>query len=250
MVPDKSIMEKIQKLLSLANSDNENEAKMATARANELLIKYNLNLQQIEDHQNDYMVQTIEDKNAGLTLKPHHNLIADLLMEFFFVKIMIQRSYVGESSGRWARRQKPRSQYKKVIQLVGTEENCKIAGYIFSYLNTAYPHLWKEYFDTHADAEARDKQSYYTGLTIGIKAMLDETKWKVLNETGLVLKDDPKLKEFLKTKSTGTYGGESNASVNAEVVKDGIEDGKNVKLRKPLDSQTATDSGRSLTGRK
>lgn len=70
MVPDKSIMEKIQKLLSLANSDNENEAKMATARANELLIKYNLNLQQIEDHQNDYMVQTIEDKNAGLTLKP------------------------------------------------------------------------------------------------------------------------------------------------------------------------------------
>jgi hypothetical protein len=42
------IIEKIQKLLALATSDNENEAQMAAKRAQELLLKYNLKLTDVE----------------------------------------------------------------------------------------------------------------------------------------------------------------------------------------------------------
>jgi hypothetical protein len=67
--------------------------------------------------------------------------------------------------------------------------------------------------------------------------MLKETKFKVENETGLVLKDDPKLKEHMDKMELGSYGGQSQSEINPNVLKEGIEDGKNITLRKPIESQ-------------
>lgn len=233
---DSKIVEKIQKLLSLANSSNENEAKSATNKANELLLKYNLNLQEVEDHQNEYGIQNIAE--TGLTIKPHQNMITDLLQKYFFVKILIGRKYVGTSSGKWAYYKPARSQYKKIIKLVGTSENCQIAAYIFSYLNEAYPRLFQEYYElnSHVEKTNSHKSSYWLGLTKGISKMLDETKWKVQNETGLVLKSDPKLREFLDKHSDGTYGGSSGSEIDPDIFKDGVRDGKKLTLRKPLET--------------
>jgi len=242
------IIEKIQKLLQLANSDNENEAKSATNRANELLLKYNLNLQQINDYQTEYGTKDVA--STGLTLKPYQKMIAQLLQEFFFVRILISKKFVGYSSGRWASRNAARSQYQKVIQLVGTKENCQIAGYIFDYLNQAYPKLWEEYYSRNARVDHKDKTSYFTGLTRGIANMLDETKWKVENETGLVLKKDPKLDEFINTMAKGTYGGQSRSDLNRSVVADGIKDGMKVTLRKPIHGESFGESGKFLQGSK
>lgn len=244
MKPDKSMIEKIQKLLQLANSDNENEAKIATQRANELLLKYNLSMQQVENHQNEYITEPIAD--TGLVLKPHQTLIGGILMDFFFVRIIIHRKFVGYSSGQWG---VARSQYKKVFQLVGTAENVKIATYIFSYLNDAYPKLWKEKYDRDASLTLKDKQSYFMGLTIGIRHVLEETKFKVQNETGLVLKEDAKLKEHMDKMDLGSYGGQSSSEVNPEVVQEGIEDGKNIRLRKPIESNVNQDTTKRLGGK-
>lgn len=240
------IIEKIQKLLSLANSDNENEAKIATTRANELLIKYNLSLQTVTDRQFEYIDQKIT--STGLTFKPHQKMISQILISYFFVRIVIGRVHIGYSSGRWAKTGEGKAQYKKVISLVGTKENCQIATYIFSYLNDAFPKLWEQY-KTKNKAKMSHRISYYTGLTQGLKLMLDQTKWKVENETGLIVKKDPKLDEYLKKISGGSYGNASNTELNHRVVQDGFQDGKNIQLRKPLDSQVATESGKSLTGK-
>jgi hypothetical protein len=242
-----NIIEKIQKLLSLANSDNEHEAKNATRMANELLLKYNLSLQQIDDHESEYIAEEVA--STGLTLNAYQKQIAQLLIEFFFVRVIISKKHVGFSSGQYATYKPVRAQYKKTIQLVGTKENCKIAGYIFSYLNTAYPHLWKDYFDRNTYATQKQKISYFTGLTHGIAEMLRVTKWKVQNETGLVLKRDPKLDEFVKKRSGGTYGSDTSSKIDPVAFKKGVEDGAKVTLRKPIESQ-ATQSNRFLTNDK
>ncbi|MDE2100009.1 MAG: DUF2786 domain-containing protein [Patescibacteria group bacterium] len=49
VTPNDSIIQKIQKLFALAQSDNEAEAALATARAQELLAKYNLDLAMVKD---------------------------------------------------------------------------------------------------------------------------------------------------------------------------------------------------------
>lgn len=44
---DTKIIDRIKKLLALAESDNESEAKLAMERANELLLRYNLSSSQV-----------------------------------------------------------------------------------------------------------------------------------------------------------------------------------------------------------
>lgn len=237
-----SIIEKIQKLLALANSDNENEAKMATARANELLIKYNLSLQTIENHEANYDTQEIAE--TGLTLREYQKMISGILLEFFFVKVVIGRKHVGYSSGQWGRQ---KAQYQKTIRILGTKENCMIASYIFSYLNQVYPKLWKSYLDRSPTASGRDRVSYYTGLSAGIKKVLLETKFKVETETGMVVVDDPGLVKYLKKSAGGSYGSPSRSQLDSHVVRDGIEDGMKVNVRKPITS-TATVTNKAIKG--
>lgn len=238
------ILKRIQKLLGLANSDNENEAKLATARANELLIKHNLTLQEVKDVQFTYGTKDLE--KTGLTLKPYQKMIASILMDYFFVRAVVSKKHVGFSSGQWGR---AKAQYEKVIQLVGTTENCEIASYIFSYLNSAYPRLWKEYQDRTGEG-AKGKYSYYLGLSSGITKMLKETRWKVESETGLVVQKDKNLEDHMKKKyGNSSYGGDSKSDINGDVYRDGVEDGKNITLRKPIESET-TNSNAKLTGKK
>lgn len=246
---DNKVIEKIQKLLSLANSDNEHEAKNATTRANELLLKYNLSLQQIEDHQSEYVIETLNGSD-GLQLKTHQSYITDLLGEFFFVRIHVSNTFFGQSSGRYSRRHGPRTQYKKVLQLVGTKENVQIATYIFQYLNEVYPKLWKDYYDRDSSIQQSHKKSYYAGLTLGIGRMLEATKWKVEEEMGLVLYDDPALKKFSDDITKGnTHKGTSRDNIDGEVFRDGVKQGEQIKLAKPIES-TSTDNGLYLEGKK
>ena len=91
MADTNPIINKIQKLLSLANSHNENEAKAAMNMANTLLLKHNLSIQQIETHIDEQKTQyqTKNVKEGLSTLRLHQKLISDLLQNHFFVKIII-----------------------------------------------------------------------------------------------------------------------------------------------------------------
>lgn len=244
----KSIIEKVKKLLSLANSSNEYEAKLATSKANELLIKHNLDMQQIKDKTFDY--ETEEALRSGLTFKSHQKLIAGLLKEYFFVRVVISRKFMGYSSGNHAYYRQSRAQYQKIIQIIGTKENCEIAGYIFSYLDDMYPKLWLQYKkQTEIDHSA--KISYYKGLTRGIGDMLYDTRWRVQQETGLVLVNDHKLEEYVDKRTSGKdYGGINDKNSNSEVYKDGIQDGKKVTLRKPIQSDTTKNIDKYLNSSK
>lgn len=238
-----SILKKIQKLLNLANSDNENEAKMATNRANELLVKHNLSLQQVKDTQFVYESKDVE--KTGLTLKPYQKMVASILMDYFFVRAVISKRHVGYSSGQWG---KQKAQFEKIIQLVGTTENCEIASYIFSYLNDAYPRLWKEY-QKNTGVSSKGKYSYYLGLSSGITKMLKETRWKVESETGLVVQKDKNLEDHMKKQYGGSsYGSDSKSDIDREVYQDGVEHGKNITLRKPIESESS-NSNAKLTGK-
>lgn len=241
MKVDNSIIEKIQKLLALANSPNEHEAKAATARANALLLKYNLSMQQVEGHQSTYVADPIAD--SGLTLKPHIDQITNLLQEFFFVKVIISSEYQGHSSGEFAWKKSPRAQYRKVIKLVGTIENVKIATYIFQYLEPLYPKLWKDKYERNAELKPSDRKAYYMGLTVGIGKLLEETKWKVEEEMGLVVVEDPALKKFTDDITKGkSYGSSSSSDVDPDVFKAGVKDGQNITLRKPIESEQSQNN--------
>jgi len=222
-----AIVEKIKKLLSLANSPNENEARVATMKANELLVRYNLSLQEVKGVELSY--EEFETEVIGKVLKNYHHCIIDLLQDYFFVRVIICSKRVSHYA---------RSKFKR-FKLVGTPENCEIASYVFAYLNRTYPVLWQEY-KRDMDATARDKYSYYLGLTDGIVKMLKDTRWKIQEETGLVLVKDAGLEKYFNSMKLGSYSGGCGGEVNNKIRDDGFKDGLEIKLRKPITSNKNT----------
>lgn len=234
-----NIIERIQKLLNLANSPNENEATLATAKANELLTKYNLNLQEIKDK--DFTYTTHDLVACGLTFKTHHRMIVDIMNRYFFVAVIFSSKFTGEySSGENSYYRPARRQKAKTIKLVGMPENCKIAAYVFDYLNALYPKLWIEYRKVN-NVSPKARLSYYEGLTIGIMEKLKEARWKVQNETGLVVVKDMNLEKRVNEITNGVYRPPQN-DLNTQVVKDGIADGLKVTLRKPIETSRTSES--------
>lgn len=224
----KQVLDKIQKLLSLANSSNEHEAKLAADRANELLTRYNLSMQDIKEGREYSSVKV----GGGARRKFHHELVFSLLMEFFFIEIVQSRrkGIRGFIPG------------EVVAIFIGEEHNVKIAKYIFDFLVPAMERGWKA-FKAKYEAEGyggltAHKKSYYTGLYLGLQENLEKTRKKVEQEAGLVVVKDPGIKDHIddmfdkpgdaKALSTDTRGGIA--------MKEGYEQGKETQIAMGLDS--------------
>jgi hypothetical protein len=80
-------MEKIQKLLRLANSQNENEAQSAMLMAQKLMAQYKIELSQVEDAEVDHNVVE-EEADKRLTLLLGKDSLLILLQRTFNVKLM------------------------------------------------------------------------------------------------------------------------------------------------------------------
>ena len=111
---EEEILIKVKKLFSLSESSNEHEAKLALTKANELLIKYNL--QYINDDFKDiYQVVIYQGKQVNHKWR----MICYLLKELFDVYPVF--SYKNRNGMH--------------IEVNGSKENLEIASYISSFLD-------------------------------------------------------------------------------------------------------------------
>jgi hypothetical protein len=226
------ILEKVQKLLSLASSDNENEARIASAKASELLLKYNLSLSQVKDFQPEYEKKSVSDEL--LAFQAHHLIICSLVQEFFMVKVLVT-----STQGKFNRR-------TKVISFIGTQVNIQVTEYIYTYLDRMFPVLFDQYRRKNYDAKLTDRKAYYVGLSRGICENLEATKFKVEQEAGLVIVEDANLKKYVASISTKTVNSRSSYSANPEALNAGMEAGRNLKIQRGISSSSSSDSIKNL----
>jgi len=234
MNAEEGMIAKIQKLLSLANSPNENEAKAAMEKANALLVKYNLTRQQVNERV-DYVNAIAQDEKR--VIAAHDMMIVRIVQEFFFVHALI----VGKTNGRTA---SGRRKVDRRIEIFGTKLNVEIATHVFEFLGTIYPQLWKDY-QTRTKAPGSQKRSYLHGVTEGIREQLKQTKWKIQEETGLVLMKDNELERHVKSMANGMTR-ERRMDLDMQAAAHGLADGRNVRIRKSL-GEGAKESGAKLT---
>ena len=209
---DKKVVETIKKLLALAGSCNEHEAKLAMTKANEFLTRHNLSLQDVESAEFNYQKSILAETKRATT---EGKFIFPILNEFFFVNIVSSRS---------------RRDGITTIYLLGEEVNVKVAEFTYSFLAPKFKDLWKKY-QKENDLPANYKQSYYNGLALGIRDQLKERRFGVEKETGLVVVEDPKLKAFTKDSFTRLTSSRTTISIrDSESVDAGIAAGKGLKL--------------------
>lgn len=214
---DKTILIKIQKLLSLANSDNEHEARAAAEKANALLIKHNLTMQQAKDVSEEYE-NTVLDMGKRVSIVAKY--VNSIVLKHFFVELVRSRQY-GKTS----------------LSVLGTKTNVEIAVYVHSYLTIQFESLWKAY-KARTGVDASAKQSYWMGLFRGLDTQLSAQRVAVQRETGLVVVKDMGLEKFKAsqfnrlTKSTKTNVNIKDGAALAA----GREDGAKLRITKAMHS--------------
>lgn len=115
-MPDKSIIEKINKLLALATSSNENEATAAAEKASLLLAQYNLSLADLgKDEEFEITEGTVENTPRFVTWK------------------MILLSGIAEANSCSAMR----TNYSGDMKLVGPSISLIVCQHLYEYLSNA-----------------------------------------------------------------------------------------------------------------
>lgn len=215
------IIEKIQKLLALATSSNPHEAALAARKAQDLLIKYNLDFQDLKVNF-DYTHEEIE---FGLKRPAEYLYVTTILSDFFFVKTI----YLSPNL---------RTGQKAKIQIVGDKINVKIAIYVYSFLTRSFKEIWNKY-KVENDADAIFKRQFYQGIFNGLRTQLREQAAASCEERGLVVVEDKGLTNYFKELHPKTCSlNSSGYKKDNDVYGAGYEEGQKLKINKSIETKS------------
>lgn len=218
---DDSIREKISKLLSLATSSNEHEAQLAMEKARQLLLKYNLALQDVEGTNTPYTVRQLGRPRSRV--QRYENAIASLLRDFFFVEVIWDRGYdpILQKRGMF-------------LKIHGTKLNLDMAEYVSVFLENLLPQLWRTHQKATGIRSNAGRLHYYWGVVVGFSEKLRGQSDRLAKEQALVWKRDPRLTEFYRYLHPRTTARHS-ASVRVRgTFQQGLQDGREVRLNRPI----------------
>ncbi|MBI5185163.1 MAG: SprT-like domain-containing protein [Nitrospinae bacterium] len=220
-------LDKIQKLLALAQSANRHEAESAMEKAHDLLLKHNISLLEA-GAKGDYIHKQIGEVGRK---NPVKSLIGTIIGKFFFVETIWVFGYNQHtnSTGR-------------VLEIYGKPENVEMAEYVHDYLNNVSESLWREYRKKKGLAGDKHRRTFIYGLLTGFYEKLDSRA-----ATGpldkLVWKGDPDLMKFFRRRNPklrrATYAwsrscedayASGKASGKTLVVHKGVRAGKSGKI--------------------
>ncbi len=143
------IIAKVQKLLALASSSNQFEAEQATIKANQILLKHNLELVNQKHSQNiptTYVKRTLHGKRC--TQK--HKAIYQILKHFFVTPIF---NY--GHNGFY-------------LEVIGEKTNIILADYIASFLDYELDNLWKHAKISNSKMKGTNaKNNFMKGISKG-----------------------------------------------------------------------------------
>lgn len=159
-IASEKLIEKIKKLLSLASSSNPYEAELATIKANELLLKHNLEklalLEKTEEEVWVKRVLTLTRNSARL------HAIYEILQTFFVAPVFNYGKGV------------------LYLEVTGSRTNVELADYVANFLDQELERLFDVYQKEHPDMKGkRAKNSFMKGIAEGYVEKIKKTQKEV-----------------------------------------------------------------------
>jgi hypothetical protein len=225
------IVERIARLLALAESPNRHEAEAAMAAAQRLMLKHNLAAVRTHAAQ-DYGFRHLGRPSGRVS--EHERLVAMILGKHFFVEsiwVPVYRSLVAKRGS--------------VLEICGTRANLAIAEYVHGFLHATAERLWREHKQSHGIASDRERRTYLAGVMTGFADKLVRQQVQSKRE-GLVWVLDGDLAGYFRRRHPHVrhvrHGGQRRTDAWAR----GREAGRAIVLHKPVQG-AATSRGRLLT---
>jgi predicted SprT family Zn-dependent metalloprotease len=172
------ILERIKKLLQLAQSSNAHEAELATMKANQLLLRHNL------DHLKEAKGESIYLERVLIKPKKDAKMVAIYeILKHFIVRPVF--SYGVKTC---------------CLEVSGTLTNVKLAIYISEFLDRELDFLWEEARKEYGLNGLRAKNSFFIGVSLGFEAKMKKSKAEFSQEDQAALVVvEKKLDHDLKT---------------------------------------------------
>lgn len=215
------VLDRIKRLLSLAASENPNEAETAMRTAQKLMLEYNL--AEVAVRAERGFVYRHLGKPTGRR-SDHERYLASILSKHFFVETIVVGVY-RPLEGKAA----------SVLEVVGTETNVEMAAYVHDFLLHAGERLWREHKRTQGIRVDRERRSYLSGVMRGFLDKLDAEKRQHAS-TGLVWAGDPALERFQAKRHPRVRTVTSQGRAHQDGFTHGRAAGRELVLHKPVSS--------------
>ena len=161
---ESKVIDKIEKLLALAGSDNENEAKSAMVKAQELMAKYEIDRERVQGKEHEE--RAVIYLSGGPFKDEWINMVATVIAENFRCRcITVQRWGTGGSFR---------------VRFYGYEEDAEICINIFNYavkvVRKRFVTLRAIYAEAGKNFRRNEKMNYIAGFCQGLDRNFEEQK--------------------------------------------------------------------------
>lgn len=225
------VLDRISKLLSLAQSANEHEAQSAANTAQRLMLKYNLDWVR-QPQASEYAFRHVGRETGRVS--EHERVVAAILDEHFFVDaiwVPVWRASEGKSGS--------------VLELCGSTTNLEIAAYVYDFLLQTAERLWKEHKRELRITANRDRRAYLAGVMTGFEEKLVEQQRSAKQE-GLVWVGDPALRSWFRERHPRIRTIRREASGDWLAREHGREAGREIVLRRGVTEGSTRNAGPKL----
>jgi len=230
---DARVLERIAKLLALAESANVNEAQAAMSAAQRLMLKHNLESVGDPRRAHAYGFRHL-GKPTG-RVSEAERLLGAILGSHFFVEVI------------WVPVYRPAEAKKgSVLEACGTPANLEMAAYVHAFLTHTADQLWREHKRSKRIRGDRDRRTFLAGVMVGFLEKLNAQRVHH-KEQGMIWVGDADLEEFYRKRHPRIVRVRHTGSRRTEAHHHGREAGKKIVLHKPVGS--GPSGGVKLLGR-
>jgi predicted SprT family Zn-dependent metalloprotease len=227
---EEKLLRRVEKLLSLAASGNENEASLAMQRARELCARHHLESLAAHKKQ-DYTYVVVHHRKKQIATWQWS--IFNILGEYFFVNCISRNLFDAKDLTHY-----------KVVDIMGTRENVQMAEYAYWFLYQQLPVLFDQFRQGKGAQPRNARNSFYMGVLRGFTEKLKKQQQElVLNvetrkQTELVLVAEAELQNFVRGRFPSITGGSGRSvSVSEEAYNSGKDRGRELTLHRGLHQQ-------------
>jgi hypothetical protein len=231
---DQHLLERIAKLLALAESSNEHEAQAAMSAAQRLMLKYNIDLA-ISGRQPAHRFRHLGTPTGRVN--EAQRILAGILGDHFFVQtiwVPVWRPLQGKRGS--------------VLEICGSEANLELADYVHAFLNVTAERLFRE-FRSSAAARGAKRLTFIAGVMAGFRDRLERERKKSKAE-GLVWVGDPALDGFFRKRHPRIRWTRYAVGHGSEAYARGREAGAKIVLHRGISSNSSGSAPRLLPAAK
>jgi hypothetical protein len=169
-IKSEKVINKIKNLLKLADSDNQHEAQLATLKANQLLLKHNIESLDTISEETYYVINVLSSKRKNAKMSAIYSILKHFMV-------------------------KPVLNYTKgavLLEVAGTRYNIELSEYVAGFLDNELDRLWLLAKKESKLTGLRAKNSFFYGVAMGYDQKMSEIEKEFsLNDSKslIVIKD-------------------------------------------------------------